>query len=460
MWSLFNLTFGFKFYFGKRCLEKDPKGSAPSRVEITRIEKFRDLSVLYQELSSELEQGREFRIEIFDGKETIEINSRDIDFIKRKTNRKNILVEIELKYNDQIVNITNASAVSIVYVEAKPTKPRLDANAGEVQYAPGTIGFRLQKIFPNINTLKIELMKPGALESNSSAVLVIVERDTLANSTIEPEKFFQIKIEDKYQGTNLPNVWVLPMSAVNQITVVGQNFIRVEWVDGNPPDSRKMVFPLSEYRFFVIKEQSTTARPDQGREPTAAAKPGSAEALAESAKPGIVTLRDVVLSYGSLTNLPDSEIKITNLCENPECNLKSLMESWMKYYLVIVEGSLMGLKGSSSVLDLPLNFSTGKISQRCNVVPLYNITGVKVSYSNNAPFGINVSWCESGSQNVLTMVYPIRDYHFYLIGIPNSDIGIPNSDNDVLAQLLQNPPGTPAVVEQLESAIKVAFGKK
>jgi len=452
MWSLFNLTVGFKFYFGKRCLEKDPKGSAPSRVEITRIEKFRDLSVLYQYLSSELEQGQEFRIKIFDDKETIEINSRDIDFIKRTTNEENLLVEIELKYNDQLVTITNASAVSIVYVdEAKPTKPRLDANAGEVRYAPGTIGSRLQQIFPNINTLKIELMKPGALDPNSSAVLVIVERDTLANSTIEPEKFFQIKIKDQYQGTNLPNVWVLPMSAVNQITAVGgQNLIRVEWVDGSSPDSRKMVFPLSEYRFFVIKEQSTTASPDQGRKSTAAAKPGSAEALAEPAKPKIVTLRDV------LTNLPDSKIEITNLCENPECNLTSRM----KYYLVIVENSLLKrVQRSSSILDLKLNFSSGKISQGCNVVPLYSITGVGVGYSNNRPFGISVSWYDRGSQK--NMVYPIRDYRFYLIGIPNSD-------NDLLAQLLQNPPGTPTVVDvkqlesvvkQLESAIKVAFGK-
>ena len=456
MWSLFNLTIGFKFYFGKICLEKDPKGSAPSRVEIT--EKFRDLSVLYQYLSSELEKGQEFRIEIFDGKETIKINSSDIDFIKRTTNKENILVEIELKYNDQLVTITNASTVSIVYVEAKPTKPRLDANAGEVQYASETIGSRLQKIFPNVNTLEIELMESGELEKlpigpNSSAVLVIVERDTLANSisTIELEKFFQIKIENQYQGTNLPNVWVLPTRDVKQITAVGrQNFIRVKWVDGNSSDSRKIVFPLSEYRFFVIKEQSTTASPDQSRKSTAAAKPGSAKVLAKPAKPKIVTLRDV------LTNLPDSKIEITNLCENPECNLTSRM----KYYLVIVENSLLKrVQRSSSILDLKLNFSSGKISQGCNVVPLYSITGVGVGYSNNRPFGISVSWYDRGSQK--NMVYPIRDYRFYLIGIPNSD-------NDLLAQLLQNPPGTPtvvdvkqleSVVEQLKSAIKVAFGK-
>ena len=250
MWSLFNLTVGFKFYFGKRCLEKDPKGSAPSRFEIKK-ENFRDLSVLYQELSSKLKQGQKFRIKIFDGKETIEIDSEDICFIEL-VEHEECISEIILNLRGRKVPITNASAVSIVYVdEAKPTKPRLDANAREVQYAPGTIGSRLQQIFPNINTLKIELMKPGALDPNSSAVLVIVERDTLANSTIEPEKFFQIKIKDQYQGTNLPNVWVLPMSAVNQITAVGgQNLIRVEWVDGSSPDSRKMVFPLSKYRFL------------------------------------------------------------------------------------------------------------------------------------------------------------------------------------------------------------------
>ena len=101
MWSLFNLTFGFKFYFGKS-LEGGSGRFDQSRVEITRIkENFRDLSVLYQELSSELKQGQEFRIKIFDDKETIEINSGDIGFIKRTTNEENILVEIELKYNDQ-----------------------------------------------------------------------------------------------------------------------------------------------------------------------------------------------------------------------------------------------------------------------------------------------------------------------------------------------------------------------
>ena len=171
------------------------------------------------------------------------------------------------------------------------------------------------------------------------------------------------------------------------------------------------------------------------------------------------------MSQSSLTNLDDSKIEITSLRENPECDLKSRM----KYYLVIVEDSLMGLQGLSSVLDLPLIFSSGKILQRYNVVPLYSITGVKVSNLNNTPFGINVSWRESGSQK--TMVYPIGDYHFYLIGIPKTsgqntsepnpeNSGNENSDNGLLAQLLQNPPGTPTVVEQLESAIKVAFGKK
>ena len=87
MWSLFNITVGFKFYFGKS-LEGGSGRFDQSRVEITRIEKFRDLSVLYQYLSSELEQGQEFRIEIFDDKETIKINSRDIDFIKRTTDEK------------------------------------------------------------------------------------------------------------------------------------------------------------------------------------------------------------------------------------------------------------------------------------------------------------------------------------------------------------------------------------
>lgn len=373
------------------------------------------------------------------------------------------------------MTITNASAVSIVYVdEAKPTKPRLDANAGEVQYAPGTIGSRLQKIFPKFKNLEVtELMKPGALENlqigpDSSAVLVIVKGDLVVNS-MTVEEFFKINIENQYQGTNLPNVWVLPMSAVKQITAVEkQNFILVEWVDGNPPNSREMVFYLPEYRFFVIKEQSTTTSPHQGRKSTAATKPGNAEALTEPAKPKTVTLRDFLLSHGSLTNLSDSEIKITNLRRNPDCNLKSLMNSLMKYYLVIVENSLLrGLQGLSSVLDLPLNFSSGKISQGCNVVPLYSITRVKVEYSNNKPFGIKVFWYKGGSQkNVLTMIYPIRDYHFYLIGIPKtsgqntSEPNPENSANGLLAQLLRNPPGTSTVLEQLKSAVEVAFGKK
>ena len=420
-------------------MEKDPKGSAPSRFEIKK-ENFRDLSVLYQELSSKLKQGQEFRIEIFDGKETIKINSRDIDFIKRTTNEENILVEIVLKYNDQIVSITNASAVSIVYVdEAKPTKPRLDANAREVRYAPGTIGSRLQKIFPNVNTLEIELMESGELEKlpigpNSSAVLVIVERDTLANSisTIELEKFFQIKIENQYQGTNLPNVWVLPTRDVKQITAVGrQNFIRVKWVDGNSSDSRKMVFPLSKYRFFVIKEQSTTARPDQGRELTAAAKPGSAEDLAESATPEIVTLRDFLLSQSSLTNLYD--INITYLEKESQLDLKDLMKKGYKYLVIFEKENLPSVPSSklekSSILGLRL-----ASKESCHVIELSSINKIIKKYLPNGRFfGFHVFWSEGNPRSLQNMVYPINDYNLVLIRIPNSD-------NDVLAQLLQIPP--------------------
>jgi len=456
MWSLFNLTFGFKFYFGKKGFEGGSGRFDQSRVEITRIEKFRDLSVLYQYLSSELEQGREFRIEIFDGKETIKINSRDIDFIKRTTDKENILVEIELKYNDQLVTITNASTVSIVYVEAKPTKPRLDANAGEVQYASGTIGSRLQKIFPNVNNLTVtELMALGTLKKlpigpDSSAVLVIVERDTLANSTIEPEKFFQIKIEDQYQGTNLPNVWVLPMSAVNQITVVeGQKFILVEWIDGNSQDSRKMVFPLSEYRFFVIKEQSTTASPDQGRKSTAAAKPGSAKVLAKPAKPETITLLDVLLSQSSLTNLDD--INITYLENESQLDLKNLMRKGYKY-LVIFEKEKppsvpSGKLEKSSILGLRL---TSKVS--CHVIELSSINKIIKKYLPNGRFfGFHVFWSEGNSGSLQNMVYPINNYNLVLIGIPKTsgqntsepnpeNSGNENSNNDVLAKLLQNPP--------------------
>jgi len=86
MWSFFKLTVGFKFYFGKRCLEKDPRGSAPSRVETREI--FGDLLSLFRELSSKFQRKQKFKIEILDDKGTIEINSRDINFIKLTTNGK------------------------------------------------------------------------------------------------------------------------------------------------------------------------------------------------------------------------------------------------------------------------------------------------------------------------------------------------------------------------------------
>ena len=89
---------------------------------------------------------------------------------------------------------------------------------------------------------------------------------------------------------------------------------------------------------------------------------------------------------------------------------------------------------------------------------------------NGEFFGFHVVWSEGNSGSLQNMVYPIKNYNFVLIEIPktsgqntsepnpeNSDNE--NSDNNLLAQLLQNPPGTLTVVEQLESAIRVAFGK-
>jgi hypothetical protein len=450
MWSFFNLTVGFKFYFGKKDLEGGSRRFNQSRVETRKI--FGNLSSLFGELSLKFQKKQEFKIEVLYGKKIIEINSRDIDFIELTTKGKNILVEIGLK-NDQIVPITNASAVSIVYVdEAKPTKPRLDANAEEAQYKQGTIGSRLQEIFPNVNNLTVtELMEPSALEElqigpNPSAVLVIAERDTLVNSIIEPEKFFQINIENQYQGTNLPNVWVLPMSTVKKITAVrGQNFILVEWVDGNPPDSRGMVFPLSEHRFFVIKEKSTTASPHQGRKSTAAAKPGSAEALAEPAKPKIVTLRDVLLSQSSLTNLDD--INITYLEKKSQLDLEDLMKKGYKYLVIFEEKLLSGKLEKSSILGLRL---TSKVS--CHVIELSSINKISKNYLPNGEFfGFDVVWSEGNPRSLQNMIYPINNYSLVLIGIPETsgqnisepnpeNIGNENSDNGLLARLLQSFP--------------------
>ena len=107
-----------------------------------------------------------------------------------------------------------------------------------------------------------------------------------------------------------------------------------------------------------------------------------------------------------------------------------------------------GKSGKSSTLGLRL---TSKVS--CHVIELSSIIEISKNYLPNGKFfGFHVVWSEGSSRSLRNMVYPINDYNLVLIGMPNSD-------NDVLAQLLQNPPGTPTVVEQLESAIKVAFGK-
>ena len=63
---------------------------------------------------------------------------------------------------------------------------------------------------------------------------------------------------------------------------------------------------------------------------------------------------------------------------------------------------------------------------------------------NGEFFGFHVVWSEGNSGSLQNMVYPIKNYNFVLIGIPKTsgqNTSEPkNSDNDVLAQLLQNPP--------------------
>lgn len=86
MWSFFKLTVGFKFYFGKKDLEGGSKRFGQSRVETREI--FGDLLSLFRELSSKFQKEQEFKIEILYGKKIIEINSRDINFIKLTTNGK------------------------------------------------------------------------------------------------------------------------------------------------------------------------------------------------------------------------------------------------------------------------------------------------------------------------------------------------------------------------------------
>jgi hypothetical protein len=126
-----------------------------------------------------------------------------------------------------------------------------------------------------------------------------------------------------------------------------------------------------------------------------------------------------------------------------------------------------GKSGKSSTLGLRL---TSKVS--CHFIEFSSINKISKNYLPNGKFfGFHVFWSEGNSGSLQNTIYPIKNYNLVLIGIPktsgqntsepnpeNSDNE--NSDNNLLAQLLQNPPDTPTVVEQLKSAIKVAFGKK
>jgi len=88
-----------------------------------------------------------------------------------------------------------------------------------------------------------------------------------------------------------------------------------------------------------------------------------------------------------------------------------------------------GKSGKSSTLGLRL---TSKVS--CYVIELSSINKIIKKYLPNGRFfGFHVFWSEGNPRSLQNMVYPINDYNLVLIRIPNSD-------NDVLAQLLQIPP--------------------
>jgi len=95
----------------------------------------------------------------------------------------------------------------------------------------------------------------------------------------------------------------------------------------------------------------------------------------------------------------------------------------------MLKKSPSGKLEKSSILGLRL---TSKVS--CHVIELSSINKISKNYLPNGKFfGFYVVWSEGNSRSLQNMIYPIDDYHLVLIGIPNSD-------NDVLAQLLQNPP--------------------
>jgi len=88
-----------------------------------------------------------------------------------------------------------------------------------------------------------------------------------------------------------------------------------------------------------------------------------------------------------------------------------------------------GKSGKSSTLGLRL---TSKVS--CHFIEFSSINKISKNYLPNGKFfGFHVFWSEGNPRSLQNMVYPINDYNLVLIRIPNSD-------NDVLAQLLQIPP--------------------
>jgi len=101
----------------------------------------------------------------------------------------------------------------------------------------------------------------------------------------------------------------------------------------------------------------------------------------------------------------------------------------------------------SSILGLRL---TSKVS--CHVIELSSINKISENYLPNGKFfGFYVVWSEGNSGSLQNMVYPINNYNLVLIGIPKTsgqntskpnpkNSGNENSDNGLLAQLLQIPP--------------------
>ncbi len=234
------------------------------------------------------------------------------------------------------------------------------------------------------------------------------------------------------------------MSAVQQITAERKpNFISVTWKEGKSSRLKNMVFYLSGYRFFVVKPPKA--------ESTNIAKPGSSRVpLAELPRPEKrPTLRDVLLEINSLNNLDDRDITTVSLTQESELfeflnKLKVAFQKFDGYYLVIGEKTLFeGLSGSS-ILNLRLPPLSTKL--KFSVVALSSIEKFRTKFLQNGTFfGIDISWYDPDAKTTLSsMVYPIHDYHFVLIKLPDtsnneSNTSTPNSDQNLLERLLLRP---------------------